>query len=103
MTSMNVAIIRHSRSDYNNYLVVEEDGDPNRYVDYSLQVADLNAQGVPFAVLHAIQFREATSAFNDRVAILTSGEMRAYQTAQKYISELETNGSYIHTDTRLES
>ncbi len=100
---MHVAIIRHSKSDYNNYLVVEEGGDPNHYVDYRLQVADLNAQGVLFAALSAIQFREATTPIHGHVAVLTSGEMRAYQTAQKYLSELERNGSLIHTDSGLET
>ena len=86
--TIQVAITRHGHSDYNNYLVIEDGGDANRYVDYLNQVPDLrqkhpNGEDVTFA-------RKATERFansvkeDECVVIISSREMRAYQTAGEY-------------------
>lgn len=91
--AFSVDIVRHGPSNYNNYLVLEEEGaDPNRYVDHTSQVADLTQEGVELASAKASEYVEKIDPKTEIVVIISSGEMRAYQTAAIYFQALQKKG-----------
>lgn len=97
--TVKVDIMRHGYSDYNNYIVIEEGGNPNQYVNYHSQVPDLrqnNEQGedVRFARAKADAFA-ATIEEQEAVVVLSSREMRAYQTAREFVEALERAGKTV--------
>lgn len=92
----NVDIARHTTSDYKNYLRKEHpDADPNEYVDYRDQVTDVNEEGKELAKENAEAYAQTIDPEKELVVVVSSGEMRAYQTAQIYIDALEARGVEI--------
>lgn len=93
---LRVDIVRHTTSNYNNYLVLENpDADPNKYVDYREQVADINEPGRALADTSAAEYADGIDPNKELVVVITSREMRAYQTAQRYLAALEKKGVEI--------
>jgi len=91
-----IDLMRHTKSDYNNYLVLEQAGsNPMQYVDYRNQVADLNPEGVKLAELNAFKFAQTVNPKTDMVVVFTTREMRGYQTGKKYLDALVKNGVEI--------
>ncbi|MBI5003435.1 hypothetical protein HZC31_08695 [Candidatus Woesearchaeota archaeon] len=94
--TVRVDITRHGYCDYNNYLVIEDGGDANRYVDYRSQVPDLRqkhpkGEDITFARKAAERFANSVKK-DECVVIISSREMRAYQTAGEYVLALEREG-----------
>lgn len=93
-----VDLVRHSTSDYENYLALEQVGsDPNQYVDYKNQVPDLNAAGVALAEQKAREYAEQINPETEIVVLISSKEMRAYQTSLAFIKALEARGIEIYS------
>ncbi len=90
-----VNVIRHGPSQYNNYLAIELDGDPTKYVDYMAQVPDLDQTQIGFVRERMARIAERVDPANERVVLLTSREMRAYQTAGELVKALEERGVEI--------
>ncbi|PIN77284.1 hypothetical protein COV16_07010 [Candidatus Woesearchaeota archaeon CG10_big_fil_rev_8_21_14_0_10_34_8] len=89
-------LIRHGRTMYFNYIEIERRGDPNNYVNYKKQVPDIDQSPESLALLDREAEEYAASVPNGkRVAILSSGEMRAYQTAHTHMKALESRGIEI--------
>ncbi len=95
--TVKVDIMRHGPSQYNNYLAIELGGDPTKYVNYMSQVPDLDQSHIGFVRDRVRAIAETVDPKHERVVILTSREMRAYQTACELVAALETQGVEIAT------
>lgn len=91
-----VDLIRHTFSNYNNYLRLEGLGaDPNKYVDFKSQLPDINWKGKSLAKTSSLEYSKSIDPEKEIVVVISSKEMRAYQTAQQYITALKKRGIEI--------
>lgn len=91
-----VDLVRHTKSDYKNYLELEQRGaDPNTYIEANDQVPDITHEGRALAERKAAEYAAQIDPTTEMVVIVSSLEMRAYQTAKIYAHALEKRGVEI--------
>jgi hypothetical protein len=89
-----VTLMRHGPTHYDNYCFIEEDGDPNKYVDYKKQVPDLDQRKLQFVRRKTDAFARSIDS-RDAVVVLSSCEMRAYQIAYELVTSLERKNKTV--------